>query len=210
MLPWLVGVAPFGLVVGLRAADAGLSVAETSALAGFLFSGSAQLAATDAIQAGSSAAVAIGSVAIISARLIMYSSAISTNWRQTPLGFRALASAFLIDPTFAVGTDGYRAGRGHRYYAGSAAALVVSWFCAVLGGMSLGAFMPAYLGLEYAVALFLLAEAVDSADDRPARTAVLVGGAFGVLGTALPLHSGMLVAIIGGATAAVFVERSSR
>lgn len=58
----------------------------------------------------------------------------------------------------------------------------------MLAGAALGGGMPEWLLLEHAVPLFLLAEVVQVARNRPALTAALIGAGCAVAGGSLPLH----------------------
>ena len=113
MAPWLAGVVPFGLVIGVSAAQA-----DVPTLAGWLtgpliYAGSAQLAAIRMLDAGAAPIVVVAAVLIINIRLIFYSAAMARYWRGTPRWWRCVAAYLLIDPSFAVGLDGYeRLGRG--------------------------------------------------------------------------------------------------
>jgi predicted branched-subunit amino acid permease len=123
MMPWLAGVVPFGLVIGVSAAQA-----EIPTLAGWLtgplvYSGSAQLAAIGMLNAGAAPMVVVAAALVINVRLIFYSATMARHWRGTPRWWQFLAAYLLIDPSFAVGLDGYERlgrGRGHAHYLGGA------------------------------------------------------------------------------------------
>ena len=90
MAPWLIGVAPFGLVIGVSAAEAGIPT-----LAGWLtgptiYAGSAQVAAIQMLDAGAASYAVIITALVINIRLILYSAAMATYWRGTPLWWRLL------------------------------------------------------------------------------------------------------------------------
>src|SRR5918994_1374359 len=135
MVPWLAGVAPFGLVIGVSAAQADIPT-----LAGWLtgptiYAGSSQVAAIEMLDAGSAPVVVVITALVINLRLILYSGAIATYWRGTPRWWRALAAYLLVDPSFVVGIDRYqRPGDrddAHTYYLGGAITLWVTWLLAL-------------------------------------------------------------------------------
>ena len=99
-------------------------------------------------------------------------------WRGTPIGFQAIAAYLLVDPTLAVGVDGYERStdpdRGHRHYLGGAAALWVAWLAAVAVGATVGARLPEALHLELVVPLFLAGEVATRVTDRAAAHAAVV------------------------------------
>jgi predicted branched-subunit amino acid permease len=214
MLPWLIGVMPFGMVVGMTARASGATM--LGLLTGAtIYSGSAQIIAIDLVGQGAAVVVVVTSVLIVNARLILFSSSIAPYWTTTGPWFRAAAAYLLVDPSYLVGMHRYQddpsdpAG-GHVHYLAAGITLWVAWHASMVAGAMLGAGLPDWLPLGHAVTLFLLAEVVQAVDSRPALTAAAVGGAVAVVGGALPLHSGLLVAAVTGVAAAVTVERWSR
>jgi predicted branched-subunit amino acid permease len=214
MLPLLFGLAPFGMVIGVTAADRGLSPLAGLSTGWLIYSGSAQLAAIDLIGAGATPLVVIVTVVAINARLLLYAGAMATPWRDTPRGWRIVAAYLLIDPSFFVGMDGYdkrgptRA--GHAYYLGGAAVLWLTWQLAIGIGLTLGSVVPESLGLDFVVPLFLVATVVPKATTGPVRTAVLTGAVAAVAGTVVPLHLGSATGIVAGVAAGLWHGRRTR
>lgn len=214
MLPWLAGVVPFGLVIGVSAARA-----DIPALAGWLtgpliYAGSAQVATIEMLHTGAAPAVIVATALIINLRLVLYSGAIAAHWRGTPWWWRATAAYLLVDPSFVVGMDGYqrhhdRAG-GHRHYLGGALVLWMAWLIAIGAGMTLGAQLPSALRLELIIPLYLVGEVVVKLGDRATRRAAVTAAVLAVVALAAPLHLGVLVAIVGGLVAALTVKEGSR
>jgi predicted branched-subunit amino acid permease len=208
MLPWLVGVVPYGLVIGVTVGASTVDAGAGLATGLTIYSGSAQLAAIEMLEHGAAPLVAIATVLAINARLVFYSGAMAPHWRGTSRTFRALASYLLVDPSYAVGRSGYGQGAPrHLHYLGAAVTLWVAWQAAMFTGFLAGAGVPASLHLEHAVPLFLVAEVVHGSRTHPARTAAAVGALTAVLGGGLPLHAGPLVGIVAGLVAACAVDR---
>jgi branched chain amino acid efflux pump len=205
MVPWLVGIVPFGLVIGLSAAHA-----KVPTLAGWLtgpliFAGSSQVATIQMLDAGVAPIAVVAAALIINLRLIFYSATMACYWRGTPWWWRLLAAYLLVDPSLAVGLDGYGRlvdrGRGHAYYFGGAALLWVSWLAAIGVGATVGADLPAWLHLEFVVPLFLVGQAVPKLADAALRRAILAAATVAVLTVSAPLHLGVVLAIAAGITA---------
>lgn len=213
MLPWLAGVVPFGLVIGVSAARADLP------LAGWLtgpsiYGGSAQIATIEMLHAGAAPAVIVSTALIINLRLVLYSGAMAAYWRGTPLWWRLTGAYLLIDPSLIVGMDGYErhADRdaGHRHYLGGAVVLWAAWLTAIAVGVTVGAQLPAVLQLELIIPLYLAGEVVGRLGDRATRTAAVTATVVAVAAFAMPLHLGVLLAIVAGLTAALTVKETSR
>ena len=200
MLPLLVGVAPLGLVFGVKAAAAGSS--GPGLLSGLtLFSGSAQLAAIDLLDKGAGPLVVVLVTAVINLRLGLYSAAMAEPWHDVGPVRRALFAYLLVDPSYAVGIDGYqRAGTaaGHRFYLGAAVTLWAGWQSLIAIGMVFGPAVPAALHLEFAVPLCLVAMVATQVEDRGSRSAALTAAAVAVAAHGLPLGTGLPLAIIAG------------
>lgn len=204
MLPWLAGVAPFGIVIGIAAAKADIPTAAGWLSAPVIYAASAQIAAIQMLDAGATGAAIVVTVLVINLRLILYSAAIARYWRGTPLWWRLLGAYLLIDPSFVVGTQRYAADpnrrAGHAHYLGAGLLLWVGWLAAVAVGATLGARVPAALHLELLVPLYLLGEIVPRLREVAPRRAVVVSGAVALLCLNLPLHLGIVVAIVAGLT----------
>jgi predicted branched-subunit amino acid permease len=208
MLPWLVGVVPFGMVVGMTARTSDGSTTVALLTGATIYSGSAQLSAIELIEGGASIAVVVASVMVINARLLMYGSSIGPFWKGAPRRFRWFAAYLLVDPSYVVGMHRYRDEHArsddpHVHYLAAGITLWIAWHAAMILGAVLGGGLPDWLPLGYAVPLFLLAELVQSVRTRPALTAAAISGAVAVFGANLPLHGGLLVAVIVGVAIAV-------
>ena len=211
MLPWLIGVAPLGMVVGMNASEHGLSGLAALAMGAGIYSGSAQLTAIELIAGGATVAVVVVSVLVINARLILYGSSLAPKWQGTSPAFRAFASYLLVDPSYAVGMNRYAEGSrngAHAHYIAAGITLWVAWHGSIVAGITLGASVPEQLRLEQAVPLFLVAEIARVSRRRGPAVAAAVGAVTAAAATALPLHSGLLVGVCAGVAAASFIDRS--
>ncbi|HSP04602.1 MAG TPA: AzlC family ABC transporter permease [Acidimicrobiales bacterium] len=209
MLPWLVGVVPFGLMVGITVGSSSIDHGAGLATGLTIYAGSAQLAAISLLEQGAAPAVAVATVLAINARLVFYSASMAPRWQGTSAWFRAAASYLLIDPSYAVGAatyDRHPGRRGHLHYVGAAVVLWTAWQASIATGYLAGAGVPEGLQLEHAIPLFLLAELGHSVRGRPALTAAVVGASVAVAGSGLPLHAGPLLGIAAGIAAAGLVE----
>jgi predicted branched-subunit amino acid permease len=214
MVPWLAGVTPFGLVIGVSAAQADIPT-----LAGWLtgpaiYAGSSQVAAIEMLDAGTAPIVVVITALVINLRLILYSGAIAAHWRGTPRWWRAVAAYLLVDPSFAVGIDRYQrpgdSTDAHRYYLGGAITLWIAWLLAIGAGATLGAQLPAALHLEFVIPLYLVGEIVPKLADRATRRAALTAAVVAVVAISAPLHLGVVFAIVAGLGAALTVTEGKR
>jgi predicted branched-subunit amino acid permease len=204
MAPWLAGVVPFGLVIGINAAQA-----DVPTLAGWLtgpliYAGSAQLTAIGMLNAGAAPVAVVAAALVINIRLIFYSATMARYWRGTPRWWQFTAAYLLIDPSFAVGLDGYERlgrGRGHAHYLGGAVLLWVSWLAAISVGATVGAGVPGWLHLEFMTPLFLVGEVARKLSNPALRRAIFAAASVALLAVSAPLQLGIVLAIAAGTTA---------
>ena len=214
MVPWLVGVVPFGLVIGVSAAHA-----DIPALAGWLtgpliYAGSSQVATIEMLDAGAAPVVVVVAALVINIRLILYSATMARHWRGTPWRWRFVAAYLLVDPSLAVGLDGYGRpvdrGRAHAYYLGGAVVLWVFWLAAIGIGATAGAGLPTWLHLEFVIPLFLVGATVPKLADPALRRTIFAASAVAILAFSAPLHLGIALAIAAGTTAGLTVRPAER
>ena len=209
MVPWLAGIVPFGLVIGVSAARA-----DVPALAGWLtgpliYAGSSQVATIGMLDAGAAPVVVVASALIINIRLVFYSATMARYWRGTPWWWRLVAAYLIVDPSVAVGLDGYQRlgrGRGHAHYLGGAVVLWVSWLAAITVGAVVGAGLPAWLHLEFVIPLYLVGQAISKLANPAQRRAILAAATVALLTLSAPLQLGTALAITVGITAGLTVR----
>ena len=204
MVPWLAGIVPFGLVIGVSAAQATVPTLAGWLTGPLIYAGSAQVATIGMLDAGAAPVVVVAAALIINIRLIFYSATMARHWRGTPWWWRLVAAYLLIDPSFAVGLDGYRRlgrDRAHAYYLGGAVLLWVSWLAAIGAGATVGAGLPTWLHLEFVLPLFLIGEAVSKLANPAQRRAIFAAATVALLALSAPLQLGIALAIAAGITA---------
>lgn len=214
MAPWLVGVVPFGLVIGITAAQADIPVVAGWLTGPLILAGSAQVATIQLLDSGAAPIVVVTAALAINLRLVLYSATMVPHWRHAPRSFRAVAALVLVDPSLAVGVDAYERvsdpRHGHLRYLGGAGVLCAAWLAAMTVGVTLGTALPEALRLEFVIPLFLVGEVVPRLSTRATRNAAVAAALFAVAGRWVPLHLGTLVALGAGLLAALGTEALDR
>ncbi len=204
MMPFLIALAPFGLVIGVSAAQSAIPT-----LAGWLtgpaiYAGSAQVAVITMLGTGAGPLAAVLAALVINLRLLLYSAAMAEYWRGTPAWWRLIAAYLLVDPSFVVGVKRYETGdrhRAHSHYLGGAVVLWVTWLVAIAVGAIVGAQFPTWLHLEFLVPLYLIGQIGPKLRQRPDRTAAIAAAAVALLCIGAPMHAGVPIAITAGIAA---------
>jgi predicted branched-subunit amino acid permease len=213
MLPLLAGIAPIGLLVGATVAEQS-NTAASLVSTWTIYGASAHLAFMQLTDAGASTALVIVTCVLINARLIVYSASMSAHWRAETLGFKAVASAAIVDPSFALADARYRrpgpATDKRSFYIGAASTLWFGWTVLVVAGMAVGARFGQPRVLALALPLCLVVMIAPSLVSRPLLAGVSAAGAVSLFADHLPSGAGLLAAIVAGAAVGSFVEGRRR
>ena len=210
--PLLLGIAPFALVAGIAAVEAGLTFTQAVGISVIVFAGASQLAALELIGENAPLAVVIGTAVVINLRLIMYSASIAQHFASYRRRVRAGLAYLLTDQAYAlsVAEFGKNDSRSRwRYYVGAGGAIWAVWMVGTVIGILLGTGVPDELGLTFAIPLVFLALLVPTMRDRPATIAAAVGGTMTVAVAGLPFNLALPVGAVAGVVAGLVVEEVS-
>lgn len=209
--PMLIGAAPFGIIYGVLAIEAGIPVLAAQLMSVIVFAGSAQFVATQLIGTGASALVIVLTVLIVNLRHALYSASIAPHTRDLPRTWKWLLAYLLTDEAYAVAISHYRdhAGKPHAhwYFLGAGAALWSTWQAATAIGIFLGTGIPAGWSLDFTLALTFIAIVVPGLKTRADLAAALVGGMVALAAWGLPYKLGLIIAALAGITAGVVIAR---
>lgn len=208
--PLLLGIAPFGLVTGVAAANAGLDLVLAIGMSVIVFAGAAQLAALELIRTDAPLVVVVVTAAVINLRMLMYSASIAPHFRDFAAKWKAGLAYVLTDQAYALSIARFEMAEPvdrRSYYLGVAAPIWIVWQLTTVAGVLLGTSVPPEWGLEFTVPLVFLALLVPAVENRATFVAATVGGTGAVLGTGLPLNLGLPVGATVGIVAGALAER---
>jgi len=210
MSPMLIGIVPFGVVCGVGAITAGASPIAALAMSMIMFSGAAQIVATQMLAAGAPFAVIVLSCLVVSLRLMMYSAAMAPYLRPLDHRWRSLLAYVLTDQAFARTIQRFResddlAGSA-SYFLGGGALLWVVWQLATLLGIVAGQVVPASWQLEFVVPLCFIAILMPLLRDRVSLLVFVVTAMAAVVLDAMPLRLSMICAGLLGIAAGVVAD----
>ena len=210
--PLLLGIAPFALVAGVAAVEAGLTFPQAVGMSVVVFAGASQLAALELIGQNAPLAVVIGTAIVINLRLIMYSASIAPHFATYTRRMRAGLAYLLTDQAYALSVAEFAENddRGRwRYYLGAGGAIWAVWVVGTIVGVVLGAGVPDELGLTFAIPLVFLALLVPTMRDRPTTVAAAVAGTATVAVAGLPFNLALPVGTVVGIAAGLIIEEVS-
>jgi 4-azaleucine resistance transporter AzlC len=163
LLPVSVSVAAFGLVWGVLAGQAGLSVLEVLAMSGLLFAGASQFVALD-LWSATPALLPIGAlvaaVAVVNLRFLLLTATLRPLFGTKPGPGAVLLMALVADENWALTIGAMRRGpTGWGYLLGGGLLMWVVWVATTLAGRLLGSGIadPASYGLDFAFTATFLA-----------------------------------------------------
>lgn len=212
-LPILVGVAPFGVIYGVFALDAGLTPLQAQAMSAVVFAGSAQFIMAQLFAVSTPALIIIMTAFLINLRHGLYSASVAPFVRHLPSGWQAGLAYLLTDEAYAVTINHYREPGDltykHWFYLGSGLALWTTWQISTASGILLGSAVPETWSLDFFISLTFIALVVTNLKDGPSLIAALIAGVVSVAGFNLPMSLGLVLAAIIGISAGVLVEDQS-
>ncbi len=210
MAPLALGVAPFGLVVGVTAADNGLSVIDAAGLSVFVFAGASQLAAIDLLGEGAPLLVVVGTALVINLRMLMYSASLAPHVAGISFRGRLAMSYLLVDQNYALSIVRWETRRETAraklaFFLGVGIPLWAIWQVATVLGALFGGEVPEDVPLEFTITLVFLAILIPVLTDRPRVLAALVAGSVAVVAQPLPAN----LALVSGAVSGIVVGASA-
>lgn len=211
--PYIVVVAPFGLLFGVLATEAGLNVIATMTFAVTVFAGASQFAALQLMQENAPTIVVLASSLAINLRMAMYSASLTPYMGSAPLGQRALAAFMMVDQSYAVSYARFETDRAMTvadrmaFYFGTVSLIVPIWAIATLVGALMGARIPDSWALDFALPITFLAMIAPMLRTPAHVIAALVAVVASIPAAILPFNLGLLAAGAAGMIAGARVEQ---
>ena len=213
-LPFLLGVAPFGLVTGVAMVAGGLSPLAAMAMSVVVYAGASMLAATQLLAADTPIAVIVVTALFINLRFMMYGASLRQHFGGLPLRGRLAAAYLTADNAYGVSIGRFNdqpAMPGKLgFYLGAGFSVWTVWQASVALGILIGAGLPAYLRLEFAAPLAFIALTVPLLRSRAMVAAALASAVTVVLAAGLPFRLGLAAAALVGMTVGLVAERRQK
>jgi len=215
-VPLLLGVAPFGLVVGVIALNRGLSLAETLLMSGVVFAGASQLLALELWRDPPDVLGAAIAALVVNIRMVPLAAALAF-WLDSLRGWRLWGSLFLtVDHSFALSVAEHRAGgRDAGFLFGLGVVTWAGWVAATGAGYLLGAVValppdhPLFFAATASFVAILVALWRDARRDVPPWI-VAAAAALAAQALRLPAPVPLLAGALAGASLAAWRELRAR
>ena len=216
-LPFLLILVPFGLLFGVVGKEAGLSLLQVMAFSGLVVAGASQFTAVALMTDHAPILIVLLTAVAVNLRMVMYSAALVPHFGRAPLGMRAVLAYCLVDQTFALATNKFKAspgmalGQKMAYFCGGFGFMMPLWIISTYAGAVFGETIPPQYALDFAVPLCFIALSAPAMRSFP----YFVAGVVSIAGTLalafIPFKLGLMIAavlaMIAGAQTESWMER---
>ncbi len=217
-LPFVFVAIPFAVLFGVVATEAGLPLSQVMGFSVMVIAGAAQFAALNMMVHDASILLIVLAALAVNLRMAMYSASLAPWLGKAPLWQRAFVAYLNFDQTYMMSTARYeeqpdwdvptRIG----FFFGVATPLTISWITATLVGVQIGAALPDWLALDFALPITFIALAAPMMRTLPHLVAAGVAAILGLALAGLPSGVGLLIAAAAamgaGAATEIWMERT--
>ena len=200
--PFILVVAPFGLLFGVLASEAGLDLLQAMSMTVLVIAGASQFTALALMSEHAPTFIVILASLAVNLRMAMYSAALLPHLGKASLKSRILASYFMVDQTFAVSIKKFEnepewsIAQKLSYYLGSAMSICPLWYVFSLIGAVAGKAIPKEYSLDFAIPICFIALVAPMLRSLPHLVAALVSISLALLLGWMPFNLWLLIAAI--------------
>jgi len=210
----LLGIVPFGVITGVAMVASGIPPLVAMLMSLIVFAGASMVASAQLLASAAPAALIVLTTLIINLRFMMYSASLRVHFADAPLRWRIAIAYLTADNVYGLLLGRFSehpqdAGK-LEYFIGAGIVVWAAWQVAVLGGILIGAGVPASWRLEFAAPLAFIAMTIPHLRDRAMIAAALAAGAAVIAAHELPLRLNIVAAAAVGITVGLFFEKKTR
>ena len=207
----LLGIVPFGVITGVAMVASGIPPPVAMLMSLIVFAGASMVASAQLLASSAPALLIVVTTLIINLRFMMYSASLRLHFADAPLGRRLAVAYLTADNVYGLMLGRFAehpadAGK-FEYFHGAGLLVWAAWQAAVLGGILIGAGVPAAWRLEFAAPLAFIAISIPFLRDRATLAAALAAGLAVVLTSNLPFRLAIVAAAVTGIAAGLLLER---
>lgn len=212
-LPFLLVVAPFGMLFGVVGTEAGLNLAQVMGFSVVIIAGAAQFTAVQLMQEQAPTLIVLASALAVNLRMAMYAASLAPHLGPAPGWQRILIAYFNVDGTYALSHMEYEAkpaltlSEKVGFYMGTATVICFPWYLATWIGAVLGASIPAGLSIDFAVPVAFMSFFAPALRTLPHVAAAITAIILAILLQGVPYSLWILLAGAGGMIVGAELER---
>ena len=215
--PFILVVAPFGLLFGVVATEAGFDLLQTMSMSFLVIAGASQFAALSLMEENAPVLIVLATALAVNMRMAMYSASMAPHIGKAPLWQRAVAAYFLVDQTYGVSIRRYDAnggltvGQKMAFFFGAALAVCPLWYAMTMLGAVAGSAIPPEYALDFAVPITFIALVAPYLGTLPHIAAAFVSIVAALVLAWVPYNGGLLIAaglaMVTGAGVEIWLEK---
>jgi predicted branched-subunit amino acid permease len=199
------------VITGVAMVASGIPPLVAMLMSLIVFAGASMVASAQLLAQGTPALLIVLATLFINMRFMMYSASLRLLFAALPLRWRLLVAYLQADNVYGMTLARFaeHPDDPHKleYFLGAGVPIWIAWQVAVLGGVLIGAGVPASWRLEFAAPLAFIAMTVPFLRERAMVAAALAAGVTVVAAAALPLRLNLVLAAVAGITAGMLAER---
>ncbi|WP_394346546.1 AzlC family ABC transporter permease [Meridianimarinicoccus aquatilis] len=217
--PFILVIAPFGLLFGVIGTEAGLNLAEVMAFTVLVIAGAAQFTAVQLMVDNAPVFIVLATSLAVNLRMAMYSASLTPHLGQAPMWQRALVAYGLVDQSYAISMIEFEQNKAmtlperFAFFMGSFLIVAPFWYGSTLLGALVGTSIPDSFALDFAIPITFLALIAPALRTVPHVVAAFVSAVLALALSAMPYGTGLLlaalVAMIAGAATELALEKRS-
>lgn len=212
--PFVLVVAPFAILFGVVATEAGLDLVEIMSLSVLVIAGASQFAALQQMVDAAPTILVLATALAVNLRMAMYSAALTPWLGDAPLWKRALASYILVDQSYLTSIAKYEAEPGmsvaerYGYFFGTMLFVAPAWYAATVVGALVGQAIPEGFAIDFAMPITFLAMVAPMLKSLAHVAAALTSIALALALSGLPNGTGLLLAAVAAMVVGALTEQA--
>lgn len=200
--PFIITAAPFGLLFGVLAKEAGLDLTAIYAMSLLIIAGASQFTALAQMQENAPAIFVVLTALAVNLRMAIYSASLAEYLGPAPLWKRAMVAYVLFDNTYAIALREFQERPARSvadkvtWFLGCALPVTACWIVMTGLGAWLGKVIPDWLALDFAVPIMFLAIIAPMIRTLPQVLAASTAAVCALVFVGLPYGTGLLLAAL--------------
>ncbi len=200
--PFILVIAPFGLLFGVVATEAGFNLLETMAMTVLVIAGAAQFAAVQLLADNAPVLVIVLTGLAINLRMAMYSASLTPHLGKAPFWQRGFIAYFMVDQAYGVSIVKYEAepdmtlAQKVAYYFGVISPIAPMWYGFTLLGALAGSAIPDEYALDFAIPITFLAMVAPALRSLPHVAAAIVSVVVALALSWMPYNLWLMIAAV--------------
>ena len=205
--PFILVAAPFAVLFGVIATEAGLNLFEVMSFSFVVIAGAAQFTALELMEKEAPTIIVLISALAVNLRVAMYSAALTPYLGKAPLWQRALMSYMLVDQSYALAHAKFEDApdmsvpERSAYFFGTCTLVISAWFTFSFLGAALGTQLPPSIPIDFALPIAFLSMIAPMIRSLPHLAAAVVAIIVSMICIPVPYSLGLIIAGFAGMAA---------